>query len=178
MKLPLAYYGNPILRKNCQRVEEITDEIRQLVADMIETLEEQNGIGLAAPQVKRDLRLFITKVPQPSKDEPDQWDEGEIKVYINPTLSDPSSESWDRDEGCLSIPKIYVPVARPYCIKVEATDLDGNTFSEVLSGLDARCVMHENDHINGVLMIDRIQGKERKEIEKDLRRIKKRLGHT
>jgi len=178
MKLPLAYYGNPILRKNCEKVEEITDEIRQLVDDMIETLEEQNGIGLAAPQVKKDLRLFVTKVPHPSEDDPDQWEEGVVKVFINPTLSDPSSEDWERDEGCLSIPKIYVSVVRPYRIKVEATDLEGNVFSEVLSGLDARCVMHENDHINGVLMIDRTTGKERKEIEKDLRRMKKRLGHT
>ena len=177
MKLPLAYYGNPILRKKCQDVEEITEEIRQLVSDMAETVAEQNGIGLAAPQVKSNLRIFITKVPLPSKDDPDQLEEGKIKVYINAKLTDPSPESWERDEGCLSIPKIYVPVVRPYRIKVEAMDLEGKVFTEELEGLEARVVMHENDHVNGVLMIDRIENKLRKEIEKDLRKIKKRLGH-
>lgn len=176
MKLPLAYYGNPILRKKCLEIEEINEDIRQLIGDMIETLEEQNGIGLAAPQVKRDLRLFLTKVPHPSKDDPDQWEEGQVKVYINPKLSDPSQEAWEREEGCLSIPKIYVSVIRPYRITVEATDLEGRLFTEELSGLEARCVMHENDHINGVLMVDRIKGKARREIEDDLRRLKKQLG--
>jgi len=177
MKLPLAYYGNPILRKKCEEVPEVNDEIRALVNNMIETLVEHNGIGLAAPQVKKSLRLFITKVPYVSPEDPDQWIEGDIKVYINPKLSDPSPEEWEREEGCLSIPKIYVEVVRPYKIKVEATDLYGKPFTEVLSGLEARCVMHENDHINGVLMIDRTSSKERKDIEKELRRLKKRMGH-
>ncbi|NGX57402.1 MAG: Peptide deformylase [Chlamydiae bacterium] len=176
MKLPIAYYGNPILRKKCKDVEEFDDEIREFVNNMIETLEDKNGIGLAAPQVNRELRIFITKVPYPSKDDPDQWEDGTIKVYINPKLSEPSAEAWERDEGCLSIPKIYIPVIRPYRVKVEAMDLKGNVFTEELSGLEARCVMHENDHINGVLMIDRIQGEKRKEIESELRSIKKELG--
>ncbi len=173
MKLPLAYYGNPILRKKCREVEEINGEIRQLVSDMAETLEAQSGIGLAAPQVGKDLRLFITKVPIPSQDDPDQWDEGPLYVFINPTLLEPSAESWENGEGCLSIPKLYVPVVRPYRIQVEATDLEGNRFTKEFSGLQARCCMHENDHINGVLMIDRTDKKHRKEIEADLRRIKK-----
>ncbi len=173
MKLPLSYYGNPVLRKKCREVEEINDEIRRLVSDMSETLEAQNGIGLAAPQVGKDLRLFITKVPVPSKDDPDQWEDGPLYVFINPVLSEPSPESWESSEGCLSIPKVYVPVTRPYRIKVEATDLDGNRFTEEFSGLQARCCMHENDHINGVLMIDRTDKASRKEIDADLRRIKK-----
>lgn len=178
MKLPLAYYGNPILRKKCDEVAEINDEIKQLIEDMIETLEDQNGVGLAAPQVKHTLRLFITKVPKISEDDPDQWLDGSIKVYINPKLSQPSAECWERDEGCLSIPKIYLPIIRPYRIHVEATDREGRSFSEELNGLEARVVMHENDHINGTLTIDRVDKKLRREIEKDLRKIKKRLGHT
>lgn len=174
MKLELAYYGNPILRKKCQPVAEVNDEIRELVESMIETLIEHNGIGLAAPQVNKDLRLFITAVP---KELPDgNWEQGELLVFINPEIISYSEEQEIRQEGCLSIPKLYGDVLRPEKIIIRATDIHGNEFEQEFTGLQARCCMHENDHINGVLYIDRMKGKERKMLEPKLREIKNKYA--
>ena len=174
MKLPLAYYGNPILRKKGAPIESINDEIRQLVKDMIDTIIEHNGIGLAAPQVHRSLALFITSVPV---EQPDgNWLPGELRVFINPKILSIAEEKSTRSEGCLSLPTIYAEVNRPVKIRIRATDLEGNDFEEEFSDLAARCIMHENDHINGVLFVDRVQGKERKELEPKLKEIKKKYN--
>lgn len=175
MKLPLAYYGNPILRKKGERVSAITPELLQLVANMEETMFAHDGIGLAAPQVNKSLALFITNVPTHVEEE-DKWIPGQTFVFINPKILEYSDEQWQRGEGCLSIPGLYASISRPVRIKVEATDLNGNTFVEEFSGLQARAIMHENDHINGVLFIDRIRGKEREEMEQTLRQIKKKFA--
>lgn len=169
MKLPLAYYGDPILRKKCPPVAAITDEIRQLIKDMEETMRAHDGIGLAAPQVHRSLAIFITS----ASDDPD--DEGVTRVFINPKILNYSAEEWPRGEGCLSLPQIYGVVVRPLTITVEATDLEGRRFTEEFTGLPARAIMHENDHINGVLFIDRIRGKERQQLEGDLHKLKKAM---
>lgn len=176
MKLPLAYYGNPILRKKGGRVTEITDEIRQLVNDMIETMRENNGIGLAAPQVQLSKTLFITQVPIKVDNDPDhhEWVEGNVRVFINPKILGVSKEEWIAEEGCLSIPGLYGKITRPVAVRVQATDLDGNLFEEEFTWLDARVILHENDHINGVLYIDRMHGKDRQQIESKLNDIKKK----
>lgn len=176
MKLPLAYYGDPILRKKGVRVEEINDEIRKLVEDMIQTMREGNGIGLAAQQVHLALNLFITEapIPVPIGDDKVRWDPGKLRVFINPKILQHSDQQWTQEEGCLSIPKLYRPVTRPIAIIVEATDLDGNVFKEEFTWLEARTIMHENDHINGVLFIDRLQGKMRRELEPLLHDLKKK----
>lgn len=177
MKLPLAYYGDPILRKKGVKVEEINDEIRQLVADMIETMRESNGVGLAAQQVHKALNLFITEaqIPVPEEGDKVRWEDGKLRVFINPKILTHSQEQWTQDEGCLSIPKLYRPVSRPIAIRVQATDLDGNVFEEEFTWLEARAIMHENDHINGVLFIDRLPAKIKKEIEGKLIEIKKKM---
>jgi peptide deformylase len=175
MKLPLAYYGEGILRKKGAPVTEITDEIRALVKDMEETLSHHGtGIGLAAPQVKQSLSLFIIKVPERQED--GSWIEGKVRVFINPKIISVSSELNVREEGCLSIPGIYAEVVRPVSVKIRATDLDGNVFEEEFTGLEGRCVLHENDHINGVLFVDRIRGKERNVLEPKLQAIKKKYS--
>src|ERR1700733_734328 len=157
MKLPLAYYGDPILRKKTVPVLELNEEIRQLVADMVETMRASNGVGLAAPQIHRSLSIFITCVPQ---EQPDgKWIPGKLRVFINPKILSVTKETEVHSEGCLSIPKIYGEVERPFKVTVRATDLNGYTFEEEFSGLEACCVLHENDHINGVLFVDRIYGK-------------------
>lgn len=174
MKLPLAYFGNPILRKKCERVNEITPDIRQFVADMEETMIAHDGIGLAAPQVHRSLAIFITCVPIQLSNEREA--PGQLRVFINPKILEYSEEEWVRGEGCLSIPGIYGSVIRPEHIKVEAMDLDGKTFVQEFRGLEARAIMHENDHINGVLFIDRVRGKERQLLEQPLKEIKKKFS--
>ncbi len=175
MKLTMAYFGNPILRKKGEKITEINDNIQALVQDMIETLATQGtGIGLAAPQVQHSLALFITKVPI---EQPDgKWSEGTLRVFINPKIISVSPEMGIREEGCLSIPGVYGEVVRPLVVRITATDLDGNIFEGEFTGLEGRCILHENDHINGVLFIDRIRGKERKALEKKLQEIKKKYA--
>ncbi|MEI8125440.1 MAG: peptide deformylase [Parachlamydiaceae bacterium] len=174
MKLPLAYYGAPILRKKCKRVDKINDELRQLIHDMEETMMSLDGIGIAAPQVHHDLALFLVRVPKET--ESGEPEEEQTMVFINPKILEHSEEHWFRGEGCLSIPKVYGTVERPLRIKVEATDLNGSQFVHEYSDLEARAIMHENDHINGVLFIDRVQGKERQELDSALRAIKKKYA--
>ena len=178
MKLDLAYLGNPILRKKGAKISKITPEIVQLVADMADTMIANNGIGLAAPQVNKSLALFITQVPIKVSDDPEdhEWEQGDLRVFINPKILDHGSDTWLRDEGCLSIPGVYGSVERPITILIQATDLDGNLFEEELSWLPARAFMHENDHINGILFLDRMEKEARRKLDQELAEVKKKYG--
>lgn len=171
----LVYYGNSALRKKCDKVAEITDEIRKIAQDLIDTVIDKDGAGLAAPQIGYPVRMFVSRYENGSDDE--GWPIlCPPKIYINPKLFQPSSEIDNHSEGCLSIPGIYEEVNRPFSIEVEAMDLKGNIFTETATGWRARNIMHENDHINGVLFIDRIQPNRRKKIEKSLTDIKKKYN--
>ena len=174
MKLPIIYYGNPVLRKKCEPIVEITDEIRQLALDMIDAMDKNDGIGISAPQVNRSVRLFVLR--KYIELTPDKITVSEPKVYINPKLSNPGRETDIHDEGCISFPRLRVPVERPLSITVEALDLFGNSFREEEEGYNARVLMHENDHLNGVLHIDRTPPAIRKKIERELQEIKKKYS--
>ena len=173
MERKLAYFGNPVLRKKGAPIEEITPEIKQIVEDMIDTMHAHKGIGLAAPQISLSLQLFIICVPTETGE--GEWDEGELKVFINPKILSTSDEFSVYEEGCLSIPKVYADVARPYKVRVRAQNLEGAFFEEDFTDLEAHAVMHENDHVNGVLFIDRIHGKERKRLDPLLREVKNKF---
>jgi len=175
MKLPIAYYGDPVLRKKCIPIQKIDDELRQFVTDMKETMFAYNGVGLAAPQVHRTVAVFITCEPVEGAD--GKYSQGEPKVYINPRLFNPSVETCIMEDGCLSVPKFYPFIERPYSIDVEAMDLDGKIFVESLVGYGARIVMHENDHLNGVLSFDRLPPQEKKKAAPILREIQKKYYH-
>lgn len=169
MILPVVYYGDPRLRKKADLVQGITPEIRKLVADMIETMDVKNGIGLAAPQVGHSLRIFVLRNYL-------EVEEGELGlsdplVYINPKIISISKETAVETEGCLSIPGIREKVERPLAIVIEAMNLDGNLFREEITGYNARVRLHENDHLNGVLFIDRMEGARRKKIDNFLKQI-------
>ena len=169
-KLDLVYYPSKLLREKCAPVEVIDDSVKELVADMIETMDANRGLGLAAPQIGIKLNIFVVR---------DILEDGETfspeaKVYINPKLSSPSKETVLDMEGCLSIPGAREEVERPYSITVEATDLEGNAFKEELIGYNARIRMHENDHINGVLFIDRLEPRRRKKINPTLKELEKK----
>jgi len=159
MLLQIRYYGDKILRVKCKPVEKITDEIRTLAANMIETMDAAKGAGLAAPQVGLDLRIFVLRNPI---------------VYINPILSNLSHEKETDTEGCLSIPGLRAEVDRPLKIRVEAMGIDGVPFAEEVEGYNARVRMHENDHLNGVLYIDRLKLRARKKLEPALKEIQKK----
>lgn len=171
---PIAYYGNPVLRQKTKPVEKIDESIHQLVKDMAETMEENDGCGLAAPQVHLSISLFITCIPQ-------YIDRktvlpGELRVFINPKIISYSEELNADREGCLSIPGMHEEVVRPLKVTIQATNLEGEQFEEEFVGYDAHVIMHENDHLNGVLYIDRLPPKRKKEIEGYLREIKKKYA--
>jgi peptide deformylase len=175
MKLPLAYYGDAVLRKKAAPIKEITAEIKQLVLDMAETMDAHNGCGIAAPQVHRSIALFLTCMPRIIDE--DHSEPGELKVYINPKILSYSEELQEDHHGCLSIPKLGSEgIYRPMTVTVQATGLDGKIFTEECTGPDAIAICHENDHLNGVLFIDRCSPRYKKAIEKDLRQIKKNLS--
>lgn len=172
MKLDLAYYGDPILRKKAEEITQFNDELKQLIKDMEETMFATNGIGLAAPQVKKSVRLFIINLQE--KDEEGEYHPTITRVFINPKIIAVSEKTWEEQEGCLSIPKIYEQVARPFKITIEAQDENGTSFTQDFEEWEAKVILHENDHINGVLFIDRVQGKKRKALEPFLNAVKQR----
>lgn len=171
--LPLAYYGHPILRKVADPIIHITDDLRKLVEEMIETMDACDGIGLAAPQIHHSIKLFVIR--RPIEVEGEKIELKEVKVFINPELSNPSSETWKVSEGCLSIPSIHAEVERPQEVTVEYSDLQGNKIKERVSGWEARVIMHENDHINGILFIDHLGKEERQNIEPFLKSLENRI---
>lgn len=174
MKLPLAYYGNPVLRKKAAPVEKITDEIRTLIKNLLDTMQSYGGLGIAAPQVGKSVAIFIISPPIDEKD--GHLIQAPPRVFINPKLTNPSQENWIHNEACLSIPKISGDVMRPLSVTVTAQDINGKEFTETFTEWPARVIMHENDHINGVLFIDRLTAQERKRIEPKLHAIKKQYN--
>lgn len=169
MARSLIYYGNPLLRQKAKRVEGIDDELRQLVQEMQEVILEKNALGVAAPQVGESLALFVTRVA--SNIQAERHELPHFRVYINPKILSYSSDEWLRVEGCLSIPGIRGEVSRPVAIEIEATNLLGERFTESLVGLEARAFMHENDHLNGTLFVDRLKGDARKAVEPLLKKL-------
>jgi peptide deformylase len=170
--LKLVYYGNPILRQKSEPVKEIDDEIKNLIESMIETMRAHNGLGLSAVQVARTVRIFVMSIPVQQPD--NTWVRGPLYAFVNPEILGISEQVWVHNEGCLSIPKLYADVTRPYRVRVRALNERGEEFVKDFEGMEARCILHENDHINGVLFIDRVKGKERQAMEQPLREIKKR----
>jgi peptide deformylase len=139
--LDIRVFGDPILRKETRRVTAVTDELRELVADMFTTMYAAEGIGLAAPQVGRTERVAVVDV------------DGTKLTLINPEIV--SREGSSRaEEGCLSIPEIYGDVTRPDSIVLRATDLESQEYELKASELLARCIQHEIDHLHGKLFID------------------------
>lgn len=176
MKRPFRYYGDPILRQKAKQIVEIDDEVRQAVEDLIDSMQGKPGWGLSAPQIGYSLRIFVTTVPDARDEIAEHF--GPLRVFINPVLSEPSRETRTHQEGCFSLPGVYPEVTRPAGITIEAMDLQGNSFKKELWGWQARVIMHENDHLNGVLSVDRASIHERRKLEQKLREIKKRQSHS
>ncbi|MSR87058.1 peptide deformylase [Candidatus Peribacteria bacterium] len=133
---------NPILRKKTKRMATVTKAVKQLVKDMVETMHEANGVGLAAPQVARTERVCIAVIG------------GKIVPLINPTITSRSKETDIDQEGCLSLPNVWLNVVRPVGITLTFLDLKGKRQERKLVGFDARVVQHEVDHLEGVLIVD------------------------
>jgi peptide deformylase len=145
-ELKIIHYPDPRLRNTSAPVGEFTDDLKQLAAQMLALMKESRGVGLAAPQVGVNIRLFVINPT---------GEEGHERVYVNPVLSDMDGEE-EGEEGCLSLPGINARVWRSKHVKMQAQDLDGNRFEETADGYVARIWQHETDHLNGTMIIDRM----------------------
>ena len=174
-KYQLRYYGHPDLRVKAKSVEELTPEIVQICEDMLAKMVSlDNCIGFAGPQLGVLLRIFVIREEKFLPD--NQYYFGEPEVIINPILSAPSKELETMAEGCMSLPGLHVEVTRPKSIHVRYQNIEGEFIEEDLTEFRARMFMHENDHLNGVLHIDRMDPKVRKEIETILRDMKQKYN--
>ena len=171
--LPLAYYDAPVLRRIANRVDDIDDAVRKLAQEMIETMEACDGIGIAAPQVHHSIKMFVMRMPVEKEGEPLKF--GGIEVLINPEISESSQETCLLSEGCLSIPTIHADISRPKEITIEYDNLEGKRIKKRLTGWAARIAQHENDHLNGILFIDRLSQDERHRLEPLLQHLKNRI---
>lgn len=162
--LPILEFPDPRLRTVAKPVSEVTDEIRQLVKDMLETMYAAPGIGLAASQVDRHIRLLVLDVSE---------DQSKPQVFINPTFEPISAETKAYDEGCLSIPGFYESVERPDLIRVNALDLQGQPQTIEADGLLSVCIQHEIDHLDGKLFVDYISALKRNRIKTKLEKLHK-----
>lgn len=175
MILEVTKYGNPILRQKGARIETVTPEIKQLIADMFETMYATKGIGLAAQQVGKALQLTVLDLrgveDRPSTLEldgkPADVDKFMPLVLINPEIK-PLNDPELGPEGCLSFPELYGDVLRPESISVKAMNEKGKPIEFRCGGLLARAVQHETDHLNGILFIDRMDRKSKNEIREEL----------
>lgn len=157
--LTIQIYPAAVLRTRAREVPEVTEEVRAVAKRMIELMFSADGIGLAAPQVGLSWRMFVAHVPpneerSPESDPPTAT--ASPQVYINPVISDPRGSPEPYDEGCLSLPDITGQVFRPPTVTITAMDLEGRRFTRTATGLLARCWQHELDHLDGVLILDRM----------------------
>ncbi|CDR33475.1 peptide deformylase [Criblamydia sequanensis] len=174
MILSLAYYGSKWLRTRADPVTVFDDKLKELIDDMIETMHVHRGIGLAATQVKLNKRIFITFVPRETEEEDEELVPQEPKVYINPKILSFSDEFIEWEEACLSLPGLSAFVPRPQSIDIEAYDQNGALFKETLTDFYACNFLHENDHLNGVLYIDRLANKDKERLKKPLHDLKEK----
>ncbi|MBK6523793.1 MAG: peptide deformylase [Sphingobacteriaceae bacterium] len=186
MILPIVVYGDPVLRKVAEDIDKNYPNLEKLIKDMFDTMYEASGVGLAAPQVGKAIRLFIVDTEPFVTDEDDEdYDEDEFtpaerkqlkafkKIFINARIVNEEGTPWKFKEGCLSIPKIREEVSRPEKVTIEYVDENFKKHTETYDGLIARVIQHEYDHIQGVLFTDKISPFIRKLISGKLTDISK-----
>jgi peptide deformylase len=145
--LKIVLYPDPRLRKASVPVQTFDDRLKALVAKMFELMRSDKGVGLAAPQVGENIRLFVVNATGES---------GDDRIYVNPILSEPTGGEEEGEEGCLSLPEIRANIMRVKSMRIDAVDLEGKPFTETQSGYIARIWQHEFDHLNGTLITDRM----------------------
>lgn len=169
MILPIYVYGSAVLKKKALPVTKDYPALPQLIADMKDTLAHAEGVGLAAPQVGHSIRLFIVNGAPFSKDE------AELatfqRVMINPEITEYSADTWTFNEGCLSVPDIHEDVVRPKTVHIRYLDAQFEPQEETLSGIAARIVQHEYDHIEGNIFTEKLSPLRRKLISGKLKNI-------
>lgn len=156
MILPIVAYGDLVLRKETEEIDANYPDLKQLIADMFETMYHSKGVGLAAPQIGLPIRLFIVDAAGFNEDGEAPELEGFKRVFINPIIIEEKGKEWKFEEGCLSIPGIREEVSRKPELTIEYYNENFELVEEKLDGLGARVVQHEYDHIEGILFVDKI----------------------
>ena len=163
--LEVRLYGDPVLRKTAKPVEKFDDDLMRFLEEMVETLREEDGVGLAAPQVGESIQVAVI---DPTGGEKDPL------VLVNPEIISSSEEQECSDEGCLSIPEVSLSVCRPVRVSVRAFDAHGKQYLiENAEGLLARALQHEIDHLNGIMIVDHISALQRSLISNKLKKLAK-----
>jgi peptide deformylase len=181
MILPIVAYGNPVLRKVAHDIDENFPNLDKLIEDMWETMYASNGVGLAAPQIGRDIRLFVMDSAQifANMDEQDREEEsypdapGIKQVFINAHIIEEHGDDWAYNEGCLSIPKIREDIYRAEEVTLEYMDENFQKHTKTFNGITGRIILHEYDHIEGKLFIDYLSPLKRKLLKRKLDDISK-----
>ena len=178
MVLEITQYGNPILRAKCKPITEVTEKIKNLADDMVETMNHADGVGIAAPQVGVDLRLAVVDVSHDPEcvtfckingESVNMIDHMPL-VFINPELELSGDKVYEM-EGCLSIQEIRGNVKRPSIVKASLPQLDGSVLELEADGLLARAIQHEVDHLNGVLFLDRFSAASKARVKKKIKKL-------
>lgn len=174
MVYPIVAYGDPILKREADEIDEDYEGLQQLIDDMYETMYASNGVGLAAPQIGKSIRLFVIDASPFAEDEDDPMAEGcdgYKKEFINPIIEEEHGDEWGFEEGCLSIPKIREEVFRKEKIRITYYDRNWKLQDEVLEGYAARVVQHEYDHVEGILFTDHLGPLKKRMLKKKLTNI-------
>ncbi len=180
MILPIVAYGDPVLKKEAEEISKEYPELPKLIDDMFETMYKAQGVGLAAPQIGRAIRLFIVDGSPFADDDDDEEEEpdpravgmlGFKKVFINPVIEEEEGEEWGFQEGCLSIPKIREEVFRKEIVHISYYDENWQFHEEKFDGYKARIIQHEYDHIDGILFTDHLSPLKRRLLTKRLQNI-------
>jgi peptide deformylase len=178
MILPIVAYGDPVLRKVGIEIDKDYPNLKELIANMKATMYNASGVGLAAPQIGKAIRLFIIDASPFAEDDDLDEEERDVlknfnRVFINPQIIKEEGEEWVFNEGCLSIPDVRQDVSRQPKVTLEYQDEEFNTHTEVLEGLAARVFQHEYDHIEGILFTDKLSSLKKRLIKKKLENISK-----
>lgn len=174
MVLPIVAYGNPVLRKMCDDINPDYPELKKLIADMWETMYHSNGVGIAAPQINRPIRLFVIDTEQIVEgfDDEDKKlypnEKPAKRVFINAHKIEETGDAWAYNEGCLSIPKVREDVSRAQKVRLRYMDENFKEHEEEFFGITARVILHEYDHIDGKLFIDYLPPLKKRLIKKKL----------
>ncbi len=171
MILPVVVYGHPVLRKVAEEIDEDYDGLKGLIDNMWETMYNSDGIGLAAPQIGKSIRLIVIDANPLSEEFPELI--GFKRVLINPIITEFGEETGNESEGCLSLPGIREEVNRPTKIKIEYEDVNFDVQEEVLEGFAARVVQHEYDHVEGKLFVDHLSPLKKRLLKGKLNSISK-----
>lgn len=166
---PIVVYGDPVLKQRARDIKEGEVDVKQLAEDMFETMYSASGIGLAAPQIGKSLRMFV--IDASGLDEPEY--EGFKKVFINPQILDETGEEWSFEEGCLSIPDIREDVTRHAALRMSYFDENWVEHEEEFDAMKARIIQHEYDHIEGILFTDHLSAFKKRILKGKLMNISK-----